>query len=592
VEKTYNNGTESINFSNIHLQGYPIALTRIPAPNKQLANVRPIVDTIDQFGLLHLRVIRPESVAMRAATTELASPPYVACGPNNPCPAPGATCVPATGGFCLSTDQFPPAPANDGSVDNFKCYAVGLKGQKFTKLVNRVGLRDQFTTPTYPRWGFDIVKPTRLCVPVDKAGENPDAPTRPSHLVCYQVKNTKPPVPPIDTFPGRKVADANQNFLNQRMDVKTVSELCIPATTAVCGDGVVDAPYEECDAPRVCNAASGGNAGQPCTKAADCRPGRCIPNTTQCPGGATCAANCTCALAKADTCHQYHVAASFLDVCVSIKSLPGCAAPNRVPAYPSEVAGTDFTLCTSAADANGMRALTVEPETWVSDAFVEEPPVAPLPLTIRMCAVAPMSGVIFTKATTATNPPATFCLSGDPDKLRTPCTGDAACDGPAPTTGNGLCWTRDVDYISSTDAGGTTVTFGDGAPDPAGAALLAQDLRIDVWGGYTTCVGDGINPACVGCDGMPAPANRIGVDTATWGDPLFVLLVSTHFTTGSATTTIPAGAVVSLPDGREVVASGIPGLTSQFTMVGGASQIIGSTGVQIFAKQVFGPFYP
>ena len=595
VTKTYNGVTEPITFPDIHLQGYPLKLTRIPAPNKQLPDAKPIVSSIDQFGLVHLKLAKPESVALRASTTELATPPYVACGPSNPCAAPGTVCVPATGGFCLTTDQFQPPPANDGSVDNFKCYKVVRKGQPFTKRVNQTRLDDQFTTPAYPQWGFDLVKPTRICLPVDKAGENPGAPAHPRHLVCYQVKNTKPPFPPADKFRGRKVADANANFPNQRMDVKAVAELCVPATTAICGDGVVAVPYEECDAPKICSAASGGKTGQPCTKAADCSPGTCIANTTQCPGGVACAANCTCPLPKADTCHPYQLTGQFLDVCVSVRSFPGCAEPNPVPAYPVDLPGTDFTLCTSAADANGMRALTAEPETWRSDPFVVGPPVAPLPLTIRMCAAGPLSGVVFTKATTGTKPPAKFCLTGDPDTLRAPCTADAECEGPVPVTGNGLCWTRDVDYTSGTDLDGTTVSMGNGVPDAAGAALIAQDLRVDVYLGDVTCVGDGDNPLCVGCDDVePVALGRIGIDLGiTWGDPPYVALpVFARFTTGSARNTITGGSGGGELDGREMGGSGVPGLTSQFVVVGATAQVYGSVDIQMLAKQVFGPYDP
>jgi hypothetical protein len=609
VAKTYNNATTTVNFPAIHLRGYPILLTKIPAPNTQLPDVKPSLTTLDQFGVLRLKVLKPESLNMRASKTEVATPPYVACAPSKPCVS--GTCVPATGGFCLSTDQFPAPPANDGSVDNFKCYAVALNKWKFTKLTNQVGLNDQFSVGGYPQWNFDVVKPTRVCTPVNKALENPGAETHPSHLVCYKVVNTKPPFPPKDHFPGRKVADSNDNFVNQRLDVKTVNELCIPASKRVCGDGVVDPPYEECDAPKICDANSGANAGKPCTKLADCSPGKCIPNKVQCPGGAVCAPNCTCPLGNpvkpATTfCHDYHEAGSFLDICESLFG-GGCAPPATVPLLPTDQAGTTFTLCTTAADTKGMRALTVDPASWFSDALYTEPPASPIPVTITLCSSSTMTGVLFTKANAVTKAPNKFCVIGDPATLRAICTNDSDCDGPTPTTGNGVCANRDVDYTSNTDLsgpGGTSKTeffYGDGTPDAAGSALFAQDLDIHVWiGSDTSCAGTGADPTCVGCDGMtPAPAGRIGVSTLA-GPPDLTLPLITRFTTGHAENTITSGSQNGALDGREVQGNGAPGLTSQLVVAGGNAQLkidtspqpFGFVDVQFFAKQVFGPFYP
>jgi hypothetical protein len=619
VNKTYQGNTSPINYSAIHLRGYPILLSKqLP----QSPDVKPNVTMVDEFGLIRLKVLKPESLNMRASKTEVATPPYVACAPSKPCVV--GTCVPATGGFCLSDATFPAAPANDGSVDNFKCYAVAPNAFKFAKKTNALQLNDQFSVGGYPQWGFDVVKPTRICTPVNKALENPGAETHPSHLVCYQVANTKPPFPPKDKFPGRKVADANDNFIDQRMDVKTVNEICQPATKAICGDGVVDAPYEDCDSPKIC--VGGPTPGAPCTNASTCGTGgACKPNTLQCPAGVACGANCSCNLppppiavdgsngfckgagnplacctgSKTGTCDcpVYHEAGSFLDICENV-FLSGCSAPAEVPAYPLESAGTTFRLCTTAADANGMRALTVDPSTWFSDALYTAPPAAPLPVTIGICAPSTMTGVIFTKANATTAPPNKFCTCGDPAKLRQPCPNDAFCDL---TPGSGVCAGRDVDYTSTTDNSGTNFSFGDNTADPAGSALFAQDLEIHVYlGTDERCTGTGSDPSCVGCDGStPAPAGRIGIN-ASAGSPNLLLPLVTRFTTGNAENVITSGSQGGLLDGREVKGSGAPGLTATLVVAGGNAKVnidtspqpFGFVDVQFFAKQVFGPLSP
>jgi hypothetical protein len=283
-----------------------------------------------------------------------------------------------------------------------------------------------------------------------------------------------------------------------------------------------------------------------------------------------------------------------------------------------------------------MRALTVDPETWFSDALLEVPPVAPLPVTITLCAANPMTGVLFTKAnaTTASN---SYCLVGDPAKLRTACTLPADCDGPSPTTGNGICGTRAVSYTSESSytapgEGVTAYTYGVGVAGPAGSALFAQDLNVSVWlNKDATCTGDGSNASCVGCNGQPAPVGRIGVlthgrfcsggtnigaqctDDAQCPGPAGTVCspdalnpaavhvpLNTRFSTGSSENIITTGSQAGKLDGREVSGTGTPGLTAQLVVAGGGAQLhvdtapapFGFADVQFYAKQVFGPYNP
>ena len=83
-----------------------------------------------------------------------------------------------------------PAPSapTDPAVDHFQCYKVKrAKGfPKFTKIVG-VDVKDQFGTGV-----ISLVKPSDLCAPVNKRGEEPGAETHPFHLMCYKAKGNAP----------------------------------------------------------------------------------------------------------------------------------------------------------------------------------------------------------------------------------------------------------------------------------------------------------------------------------------------------------------------------------------------------------------
>ena len=94
---------------------------------------------------------------------------------------PTAKCIDDPQGTCPEP-LLGPDPANH-DVDHYKCYTVKVSPRtpKFPKDF-QVRVSDQFEDPTL----FDVVKPTRLCNPVDKAGEGiKDIDT---HLMCYQVR--------------------------------------------------------------------------------------------------------------------------------------------------------------------------------------------------------------------------------------------------------------------------------------------------------------------------------------------------------------------------------------------------------------------
>jgi len=114
----------------------------------------------------------------------------------------------------------PPLPGSF-IVDHFQCYKVAAsKGApKFVPVLN-VEIADQFGT-----MHVDVKKPTYLCTPVDKNGEDPTAPTHTDHLMCYQVKQVKTD-PKFLKVVGVFV---NNQFGPEQLDVKKPSELCVPA---------------------------------------------------------------------------------------------------------------------------------------------------------------------------------------------------------------------------------------------------------------------------------------------------------------------------------------------------------------------------
>jgi hypothetical protein len=124
----------------------------------------------------------------------------------------------------------PQFPAVRVGVDDFKCYKVDIaKGAaKFVPVTGGlVQVTDEFGGPLM----YDLLKPTHLCMPVDKQNENPGAEAHAGHLMCYQMKLTVPPrpAPAQPKFVAHEVAGANTNFPDARLVAKSVSELRVPA---------------------------------------------------------------------------------------------------------------------------------------------------------------------------------------------------------------------------------------------------------------------------------------------------------------------------------------------------------------------------
>ena len=128
-------------------------------------------------------------------------------------------------------DRLTPPPLPGAfTVDHFQCYKVAASksAPKFVPVLN-VEIEDQFGI-----MHVDVKKPTFLCNPVDKNGEDPSAPSHVDRLMCYQVKQVKTE-PQFQKVFGVFV---NNQFGPEQLDVKKPSELCVPAlSTARFVDG-------------------------------------------------------------------------------------------------------------------------------------------------------------------------------------------------------------------------------------------------------------------------------------------------------------------------------------------------------------------
>lgn len=116
----------------------------------------------------------------------------------------------------------PPLPPSF-ATDHFQCYATAAsKGAAKFVAAPGVTLADQFGSMV-----VDVQKPKLFCAPVDKNGEDPSAPTHPSHLACYQMKQ-------VDAVKFAKQVGlfVNDQFGPQTLDAKKPVLLCVPAVVA------------------------------------------------------------------------------------------------------------------------------------------------------------------------------------------------------------------------------------------------------------------------------------------------------------------------------------------------------------------------
>ncbi len=146
------------------------------------------IEVIDQFGTLHVDTVKLESLF-----------------------------VPTTKGL-----GSPPVPPAAGVADHYTCYKVKVTPgtPKFPKGV-QVSVVDQFHIETRV---YDVGKPRRLCVPVDKNGEG--IVNEAAHLMCYKVKPASGEPKHVRVL--GQIHTENQ-FGALRLDTVKEEVLCVPA---------------------------------------------------------------------------------------------------------------------------------------------------------------------------------------------------------------------------------------------------------------------------------------------------------------------------------------------------------------------------
>jgi hypothetical protein len=139
----------------------------------------------DQFGTLFLDALTPSGLLVPSAKSLMSSPP----------------------------------PLGAPLVDHFVCYTVRTTPSKppFVR-VNGVSILDQFGART-----VDLSKPSRLCNPANKNGEDPGAETHTEHLMCYETQGVTP------AFATVNPVFVNNQFGAQQLRATTLSEFCVPA---------------------------------------------------------------------------------------------------------------------------------------------------------------------------------------------------------------------------------------------------------------------------------------------------------------------------------------------------------------------------
>jgi cysteine-rich repeat protein len=139
----------------------------------------------NDLGTLTLDVVKPERVAVPAATSLTDSPPL----------------------------PTPPDP------DHFQCYKVA-RASGAPRFVPRldVPLADRFQTVR-----VEVRKPLRLCMPVSSNGNDPSAPKHAGVLLCYQVKAVKG----SPTFAPVSPIFVNDQLGQRTAKVARLRELCL-----------------------------------------------------------------------------------------------------------------------------------------------------------------------------------------------------------------------------------------------------------------------------------------------------------------------------------------------------------------------------
>jgi hypothetical protein len=159
-----------------HLEGFPSVGSSTRVNNQTVAN---------QFGTVKLDVIRRKFLLV--PTSKSLTPP-------------------------------PPAPLQNPVTDHFECYLVRRSaGQPRFQSIPGVSAEDQFGTHA-----LDVLRPKYLCVPANKANEDPGALSHTQNLLCYKARH-RVRFPTLAAFVNNQFGPEDTTLI-RRM------EFCVPST--------------------------------------------------------------------------------------------------------------------------------------------------------------------------------------------------------------------------------------------------------------------------------------------------------------------------------------------------------------------------
>ena len=109
-----------------------------------------------------------------------------------------------------------PPPLANPVIDHFQCYNVRRsRGSAPFSRISGVKVDDQFGTAM-----MDLIRPRFLCLPANKAGEDPAAPSRSQGFLCYKSRQQA-------SF-GEAFPFINNQILARRVEIIRRFELCVP----------------------------------------------------------------------------------------------------------------------------------------------------------------------------------------------------------------------------------------------------------------------------------------------------------------------------------------------------------------------------
>jgi hypothetical protein len=126
------------------------------------------------------------------------------------------------------SDSGPPSSSPDGTLSHFTCYDV-----RVTNRTPRFAPRTVSVQTGIDDLDVLVRKPTQLCVPANKNGEAPGAPSLPESLLCYQTK-VRASALSLPAFIANQFGQQT-NTLRQRGDFCVPSELGGSAAGAFVG---------------------------------------------------------------------------------------------------------------------------------------------------------------------------------------------------------------------------------------------------------------------------------------------------------------------------------------------------------------------